>query len=719
MRDPFEPSRRGKFGLRLIEIDAFVNSAVYRLFEGLRRHYTGYSAKLERFNYRGFKRVIVELMGDGATLGVAGVIVLLAFAIPAFRATTKEWRDYQQFSVTFLDRYGNEIGRRGIRHDDGVPLSDIPDHLVKAVMATEDRRFYTHFGVDFLGTFRAIISNMRAGGVVEGGSTLTQQLAKNVFLNNERTLERKIKEAFLSFWLEANLTKAEILKLYLDRAYLGGGAFGVEAASQFYFNKSVRDISLAEASMLAGLFKAPTRYAPHIDLPAARARANEVLTNLVQAGFMTEGQVLIARRRPAEAVDRSAKKAPDYYLDWAYDEVQRLAAGGHDFSLTVKTAFDADLQRAMDTAVEKTLRQYSKPRRVKQAAMALSGINGAVHAMVGGRDYGSSQFNRASRALRQPGSSFKLYVYMTALMNGYKPNSVVSDAPICIGGWCPRNYSGGYRGRMPMITALTKSINTIPVRLSQQLGRDNIADMAKNMGVQTPIRVSRSLALGPSEVTVLDQLAGYLTTANGGKRTRPYAIVEMRNSSGDLIYDHDRDEPAREQAIPLEQAEMMNQMLVNVVNHGTARRAILPGILAGGKTGTTQAYRDAWFIGFTGNYAAAVWMGNDDFTSTGRVTGGSLPAMTWQEVMVAAHEGEAIKPIPGVGYAEGSNLPVAAADDDSSAQRLRAPTLSKEAADVLHDLAGALSRAQRFNTGGSTRSDQVSAIDAAPQPATQ
>ncbi|MFN0262861.1 transglycosylase domain-containing protein [Tepidamorphus sp. 3E244] len=708
MRDPFEPSRRGKFGTRLLEIDAFVNSAVYRLYSGFKNAYTNYSARLERMNYRGFKRGFFELVGDGATLGVVGVIVMLAFAVPAFKATTKEWRDYQQYSVTFLDRYGAEIGQRGIRHDDGVPLSDIPDHLVKAVLATEDRRFYLHFGVDFLGTARAIISNMRAGGVVEGGSTLTQQLAKNVFLSNERTLERKIKEAFLAFWLEANLTKAEILKLYLDRAYMGGGAFGVEAAAQFYFNKSVRDVTLAEAAMMAGLFKAPTRYAPHIDLPAARSRAQEVLTNMVQAGFMTEGQVLLARRRPAEAIDRTEKKAPDYFLDYAFEEVQRLG-NNHDFVLTVKTTFDADLQKAADTAVESMLRQYAKARRVKQAAMALSDINGAVHAIVGGRDYGSSQFNRATRALRQPGSSFKLYVYMAALMDGYKPNSLVTDAPICIGNWCPRNYSGGFRGRMPMITALTKSINTIPVRLSQKIGRDHIAELANKMGVETPIRVSRSLALGPAEVTVLDQLSGYLTTASGGKRTRVFAIQEMRNSHGDLIYDHERDAPAREQVIPREKAEQMNEMLVNVVNNGTARRAILPGILAGGKTGTTQAYRDAWFIGFTGNYAAAVWYGNDDFTSTGRVTGGSIPAMTWQQVMVAAHEGQKIKPIPGVGYAPDSNLPTAE-EGENDGQTLRAPTLSKGAAQVLEEIAGELSRSRRFNVGR-PRTDQVSVIE--------
>ena len=710
MRDPFDPARRGKTGFSLIEIDAWVNHAVYRLFSSFKRFYTDYSARLERFNHRGAKRLFFELMGDAATLGVAGTIVMLAFAIPAFRATTKEWRDYQQYAVTFLDRYGNEIGRRGIRHDDGVPLSDIPDHLVKAVLATEDRRFYTHFGVDFLGTARAIVTNMRAGGVVEGGSTLTQQLAKNVFLTNERTIERKIKEAFLSFWLEANLTKADILKLYLDRAYLGGGAFGVEAAAQFYFNKSVRDINLAEASMMAGLFKAPTRYAPHIDLPAARARANEVLTNMVQAGFMTEGQVLIARRRPAEAIDRTEKKAPDYFLDWAYDEVQRLG-NGHDYVLTVKTTFDADLQKACDTAVESTLRQYSKARRVKQAAMALAETDGSVRCIVGGRDYGRSQFNRASRALRQPGSSFKLYVYMTALLNGYTPDSTVSDAPICIGNWCPRNYSGGYSGRMPMITALTRSINTIPVRLSQQLGRDNIAEMAGRMGVKTPIRVSRSLALGPSEVTVLDQLAGYLTVASGGRKTPPYGIVEMLNTHGDRIYDHARDAPEREQVVPPEKAGQMNRMLVNVVNNGTARRAQLPGILAGGKTGTTQAYRDAWFIGFTGNYAAAVWMGNDDFTSTGRVTGGSLPAMTWQEVMVAAHQGQKIKPIPGVGYIDGSSLPVASAEDEDRVTTLRAPTLTKEAAVVLREIAEALGNAPRFNKQPQTRNDQVSAVD--------
>ncbi len=710
VRDPFEPIRGGIKGPRLIEIDAWLNHTVFRLGGWLKRVYTSYSERLERLNYRGFKRASVELVSDGATLGVAGLIVMLAFAIPAFQATRDDWRTYQQYSVTFLDRYGIEMGRRGIRHDDGVPLSDVPDYLIKAVLATEDRRFYQHFGVDVIGTARAIVANVRASGIVEGGSTITQQLAKNVFLTNERTIERKIKEAFLSFWLEANLTKSEILKLYLDRAYLGGGAFGVEAASQFYFNKSVRDLNLAESAMIAGLFKAPTRYAPHLDLPAARARANEVLTNLVQAKFMTEGQVLIARRRPAEAIDRSGENAPDYFLDWAYDEVQRIG-DGRNFVLTVKTTFDPGLQRSADTIVESVLRQYGKSRRARQAALALADTGGAVLALVGGRDYGESQFNRASRALRQPGSSFKLYVYMTALMNGYTPRSVVVDAPISIGGWSPRNYSGGYRGRMQMISALTRSVNTIPVRLSQRLGRDTIAEMAELMGVRTPIRVTRSLALGPSEVTVLDQLSGYLSVASGGKRTPAYGIIEMRTMDGRLVYDRERDGPPRDQILPLEKAEQMNRMLVNVVQNGTGRRAQLPGILAGGKTGTTQAYRDAWFIGYTGNFAAAIWYGNDDFTSTGRVTGGFLPAMTWKQIMEVAHEGVALKPIPGVGNSSGSAGAIAGADGNERSNVLRAPTLTSEAAQVLNDIAGALSRAPRFGPLQPSRSDQVSAVD--------
>ena len=297
--------------------------------------------------------------------------------------TKTDWRKNVDYSVLLLDRWGNEIGRRGITLDDSVPLEQFPDHLIKALLATEDRRFFDHFGIDIIGTARAVVANMRHKTVVQGGSSLTQQLAKNLFLTNERSIERKIKEAFLALWLEANLSKREILKLYLDRAYMGGGTFGVAAASEFYFGKSVRDIDLAEAAMLAGLFKAPTKYAPHANLPAARARANDVLSNMVAAGFLTEGQVVAARRRPATPVDRQRTYSPDYFLDWAFDEVQEMAPAEH--TLVVRTTIDVGLQKKAEEVIENALRQYGEEYDVGQAAAVFMEPQGAVRAMVGGR----------------------------------------------------------------------------------------------------------------------------------------------------------------------------------------------------------------------------------------------------------------------------------------------------------------------------------------------
>src|SRR5205085_2612197 len=328
LRDPNAQQFKSKLKRFLLDFDALLDSSVFHAARWLREYYERFSAFMDRFHVAGWRRwVLVEPLSEGATLGLGGLIVMLALAIPAFRETSDDdWLKKSELAVTFLDRYGNEVGSRGIRHNDAIPLEEFPDHLIKAVLATEDRRFYEHFGIDIAGTVRALTANARAGGVVQGGSSISQQLAKNLFLSNERTIERKIKEAFLALWLETRLSKNEILKLYLDRAYMGGGAFGVDAAAQFYFGKSARDVNLAEAAMLAGLFKAPTKFAPHINLPAARARANVVLDNLVEAGFMTEGQVFGARRNPATAIDRRDERVANYYLDYAFDEMKKLVA---------------------------------------------------------------------------------------------------------------------------------------------------------------------------------------------------------------------------------------------------------------------------------------------------------------------------------------------------------------------------------------------------------
>src|ERR1700756_3867211 len=463
----------------LLDVDARIDFEIFQAGKWARELYERFTAFMDRWHVAGWRGWLLgEPLSGMGTLGPGGPFLMLALGIPSMRQTSDEdWLKKADLAVTFLDRYGNEIGNRGIKHNESVPLDEFPDHLIKAVLSTEDRHFYEHFGIDFQGTFRALMTNAQAGGVVQGGSTLTQQLAKNLFLSNERTIERKINEAFLALWLETHLTKNEILKLYLDRAYLGGGAFGVDAAAEYYFGKSVRDVTLAEAAMLAGMFKAPTKFSPLVNLPAARARANVVLDNLVANGFMTEGQVYGARRNPATPIDRTIEDAPNYYLDFAFDEMRKLVdtfpRSVTDRYFVVRTALDSNLQHYADREVEGELRQYGRDYGASQAAVVIADLDGGVRAMVGGRDYGASQFNRATDALRQPGSSFKPYVYATALAIGFKPSTIVVDSPVCIGNWCPHNYSGGYSGSMTLIEAITHSVNVIPIKLSIALGNGN------------------------------------------------------------------------------------------------------------------------------------------------------------------------------------------------------------------------------------------------------
>ena len=667
-----------------LDLDARIDSSLFNSAVGLRELFERYSTFMDRFYVGRWKRwVFIEPLSEAATIGLAGMVLMLALAVPAFRETSDDdWLKKSDLAVTFLDRYGNPIGSRGIKHNDSIPLEDFPDNLIKATLATEDRRFYDHFGIDVAGTARALVTNAQAGGVRQGGSSITQQLAKNLFLNNERTIERKVKEAFLAIWLETRLTKNEILKLYLDRAYMGGGTFGVDGAAHFYFNKSARDVNLAEAAMLAGLFKAPTKYAPHINLPAARARANVVLDNLVDAGFMTEGQVFGARRNPASVVDRRDENSPNYYLDYAFDEmrklVQTLPKSYTERVFVVRTAIDMKVQRAAEDTVENQLRQFGRDYHATQAAVVLADLDGGVRAMVGGRDYGASQFNRAVDAMRQPGSSFKPYVYATALMNGFTPKSIVVDGPVCIGNWCPQNYGRSYSGAVTLTQAITRSINVVPVKLSiamggkagPKAGRAKIVETARKMGITAPLIDTPSLPIGSTEVSVVEHAVAYATFPNRGRAVKPHAVLEVRSGAGDLVWRWDRDGKKPVQAIPANVAAEMAEMMSHVVDEGTARRARLDGIPAAGKTGTTNAFRDAWFVGYTGNFTMAVWYGNDDYSSTNRMTGGSLPAQTWHDIMEVAHQGVEIRDLPGVGA--GKKLP----SDALAAANAKAPEIN-------------------------------------------
>jgi penicillin-binding protein 1A len=718
VRDILQGNRRGKL-IDWLKIDSWIDSGLYNAWIGFRDWWAGYSSFFGRFEIKGPVRALNELACEGLTLSVAGFLVVATFALPAFEIAQGKMNLSDEYSVTFLDRFGNEIGKRGLLRDDSVPLEEIPDVMIKATLATEDRRFFEHFGVDVMGTIRALAENARADAVVQGGSSLTQQLAKNMFLSPERSLTRKIKEALIAVYLENHYSKPELLKLYFDRAYLGGGSYGVEAAAQYYFNKSIREVNLAEAAMLAGMFKAPTRYAPHINLAASRARANDVLTNMVEAGFMSEGQVYGARMNPARIVERGDGNTPDYFLDWAFEEVQRLMRGKEDHIVVARTTVDLGLQKSAEDALDQTIKQFGRSRNFDNGALVSMEPDGAVRAMVGGKDYGESQFNRATHAYRQPGSSFKVYVYLTALENGFTPESSVSDGPVSCGRWSPKNYSGGYRGRMTLRMALAKSINTVAVKLSLQVGREKVLANLAKMGIKH-LKKTCSLALGDNGMTPLEHTGGYAVFAAGGLEVHPYAIEEIRTlSSGDVVYNYDRDEPPRKQLFERKAIEQLNTMLQAVVTEGTGKAAQLDYTYSVGKTGTSSAYRDAWFLGFTGQYVTGVWFGNDDFTPMARVTGGSFPAQTWKTYMMAAHDTDNIPQIAGlpvhpVQAAEQTRIAAAMAQNAASNAEIATPApesvkdMSSATRQVLEKLSSMLKDARPL-TPSDARPDRAEA----------
>ena len=633
-----------------MKLDELFSHYAFELYDGLRRGWVAYSQFLMRFRVTGIKRIIVDLLDDAATFGTVFALGVITVALPTLNETDDIWNSGRQYAVTFTDINGEIIGKRGVLQDDAIPLEEVPPQLVKAVLATEDVRFFQHFGVDVVGTFRAMIANAKAQDVVQGGSTLTQQLAKNLFLSPERSLRRKVHEAFLALWIEARLTKAEILKLYLDRTYLGGGTYGMEAATQFYFGKSVRDVNLPEAAILAGLFKAPSSYAPHANREAAIARASVVLGRMLDVGYITQGQFLDATQNPAKAIVNDIFASPNYFLDWAYKETLAVMEEQNltdDYVVEVKTTIDLAMQKAAKLETANMLVAEGPRYNATQVALVSMTPSGAVKAIVGGNNYEESQFNRATDALRQPGSAFKPFVYLAALLDGMTPETPIVDAPISIGRWSPKNYSRRYAGRTNLITALAKSYNSVPVRIMAQIGRKKIIDAAKRVGVQAELLSVPSMVLGANGMTVLDITRGYATFANGGRLSNPHTVLEIRRASGEIIYNRRRHAPPERQVIPASVAGDLTRMMGQVIKSGTARRADLGYTPAAGKTGTTQSYRDAWFVGFTGKYVTGVWYGNDDYSPTRRATGGSIPARTWKAYMLRADRAK--RPISLIG----------------------------------------------------------------------
>jgi len=592
--------------------------------------------------YHPVKHRLYWLSSAALTLTAAGSIVLLTMAQGAFKEFNENVLHKQQLAVTFYDKNGDLVGRRGIKLDDSMQLSDYPPYFIDAVLATEDRRFYSHLGIDPIGTARAMVNNSK-GGHKQGGSSITQQLAKNLFLSNERTFERKVKELFLAFALEWNFTKEEILKLYLDRAYMGGGAYGAAEASRHYFNKSAKDLSVSEAAILAGLFKAPSKFSPEANAEESRKRWLTVLDNLKTTKKITDEQYSEALLYPPQTNIYKDNTAANYFLDWAWEEIKQLEADnklGSEKVLKVYTTLDLKLQRRTEELITKQLEEAEDRFEVEQTAVVVMAPDGAVLSMIGGSDYRESAFNRVTKAQRQPGSSFKTFVYAAALDAGIlDKDTVVTDRPTCIGNWCPNNYNRGYAGAMPAWQALAQSINTIPVQLSIQLGKEEssvkagrakIIDMAYKMGVKSPMYDAQSLPIGSVEVTPLDMAVGYATIASGGYRAEAHSVITVRNTAGDLIYQR---QDNREKVLSDKVVSNLNFMLHRVVEMGTGGAVKTPNVAIAGKTGTTNAYKDAWFVGYTGSVVAAVWMGNDNNVSSARMTGGSLPARTWKIVM--------------------------------------------------------------------------------------
>jgi penicillin-binding protein 1A len=547
-------------------------------------------------------------------------------------------------AFTFLDASGKEVGHRGAVVGERLKLEDMPAYLPAAFVAMEDRRFYSHNGIDPIGLARALLTDIRAGHWVAGGSTISQQTAKIVYTNQARTFSRKLTELVDAAGLEESLSKKQILELYLNRLYLGSGAYGVDGAARIYFGVSARDVTLAQAAMLATLTRAPSVFSPRRDLLAAQQRATWVLDAMVETGAITEAQAAQARAHPAIVVDRESQDARNYFLDTAADDAKRLAGPKAKGDLIVHTTLEPRLQEAARLAALHTIEKSGKRLKVSEAAVVMMHPDGAVAALIGGTDYSASVFNRATQARRQPGSAFKPFVYLAALEDGISPWDVRDDVPVDINGYKPANFGDHYYGPLDLADALAHSVNTITVNLAQEVGIPKVVAAAKRLGITSPLANNPSLALGTSEVTPIELTAAYAAFANGGFAVTPYFVTQVDGGGGTVTY-YKRTAPAPRRVIDAVVDRDMLAMLWNVVVYGTGNNARLPGREAGGKTGTTQDSHDAWFVGFTTDYVAAVWVGNDNASPTRGVTGGTLPARIWKEAMLAAEKGLPAKPL--------------------------------------------------------------------------
>jgi penicillin-binding protein 1A len=580
------------------------------------------------------------VLGLWAAIAVIGVIIYVGAHLPAIQSLEIPKRP-PTIQIVGLD--GSVLASRGEMPGANVSLKDLPPYLPKAFIAIEDRRFYSHYGVDPIGIARAAVTNILHRGVSQGGSTLTQQLAKNLFLTQERTMARKLQEVELALWLERKHSKSEILELYLNRVYFGSGAYGVEAAAQRYFGKSAKNVTIAEAAMLAGLVKSPSRLAPNRNPEGAGQRAKTVLAAMADAKFITDAQAQASIGHPSYNVKPAGAGTVNYVADWIGEVLDDLV-GQIDQSIVVETTIDPKLQSVAEASIIDELAAKSVKFNVSQGALVAMTPDGAVRAMVGGRNYAESQYNRAVTAKRQPGSAFKPFVYLTAIEAGLTPETIRQDAPIDVKGWKPENYTHEYFGSVTLTQALAMSLNTVAIRLGLEVGAKNVVRTAHRLGISSKLDANASIALGTSEVSVIELVGAYAPFANGGLGISPHVVTRIRTNEGKVLYARQPDPQG--QVIEPRYVAMMNTMMQETLLSGTARKAEIPGWTAAGKTGTSQDYRDAWFIGYTANLVTGVWLGNDDNSPTKKATGGGLPVEAWSRFMRSAHQGVPVASLP-------------------------------------------------------------------------
>ncbi|PSH67610.1 penicillin-binding protein [Phyllobacterium brassicacearum] len=573
-------------------------------------------------------------------IALAGTVIYFAAKMP--QTTTWSIPDRPP-NVKIVSVEGDLIANRGASGGEAISLHDMSPYLPEAVVAIEDRRFYSHFGVDPIGFARAMAANVMSGRLVQGGSTITQQLAKNLFLTPDRTIERKVQEVLLALWLEQKYTKDQILEMYLNRVYLGSGSYGVAAASRRYFDKSAKEVTLPEAALIAGLLKAPSRLSPARDPKAASERAQLVLAAMREQGMIGDKELTFAMKQPATRAASYWSGSEQYVADRVMEELPGLI-GDVRSDVIVDTTVDLGLQKLGEASIRDLISKNGEKLNVSQGAMVSIDGTGAVRALIGGYDYANSQFDRASEAKRQPGSAFKPFVYLSALEQGFTPESVRNDAPIRIGNWTPGNYNGKYFGKVTLAEALARSLNSVSAQLVMEVGPKTVVSTAHRLGIESNLTSNASLALGTSEVTLLELTDSFVPFANGGYKAPLHIIRRVTTNEGKVLYEYKS--PAPNRVIDLRNVGMINAMLRQTVESGTATKAKF-GWPAAGKTGTSQNFRDAWFIGYTSNLATGVWFGNDDGRPTKKITGGSLPAIAWKDFMVAAHKGVPVASLPG------------------------------------------------------------------------